>query len=373
MAQPPSTDAEKVAALRQLLPATGAGIYLDTATAGPLPAETAAAMVEADDWELRVGRAAAGRAEDLEQRLAEARAVLAALLGADPDELTPASGVASATLAGLLAMEWRRGDRLLVDAECEGEVLSATRLAARALNLELDVVADASSAPVAGARRVVVPAVSRVNGRRLASAQIAAELRRQGAGLIVDASLLVGAAAVSVHELGAEMLVTATDRWALGPEGTAALWLSSEAGSGGLMPVAGRLPRTALLGLARSVGWLEMYVGLEWAFERTALLARLLAEQLAAIEGVALLASPGSLAGIVSFRLPSAWAAEEAADELGRRVFAIVRPLTEHNALRASVSWFNSEEELSRFAGAVAELARHTPESLPRRPALTIL
>jgi len=372
MVQLPPTDAEKVAALRQLLPATGAGIYLDTATAGPLPAETAAAMVEADEWELRVGRAAAGREEDLEQRLAEARAVLAALLGADPDLLTPAAGVASATLAGLLALNWRRGDRLMVDDECEPEVLSATRLAARALGLQLDVVADALSDPATDARRVVVPAVSPMTGRRLASARTAADLRRQGAGLILDASLLVAAAAVSVDELGAEMLVTATDRWALGPEGTAALWLSPDAASG-VVPVAGRLPRTALLGLARSVGWLEMYVGLEWAFERTAFLVRLLVEQLAAIDGVGLLAPQDPLAGIVTFRLPPAWGAEAAADELGRRVFAIVRPLPEHKALRASVSWFNSDEELSRFAGAVAELARHTPETLPRRPALTIL
>ena len=373
MAQLPPTDAEKVAALRQLLPATGAGIYLDTATAGPLPAETAAAMVEADEWELRVGRAAAGREEDLEQRLAEARAVLAALLGADPDQLTPAAGVASATLAGLLALDWRRGDRLIVDDECEPEVLSATRLAARALGLQLDVVADALSGRATDTRRVVVPAVSPITGRRLASTWTAADLGRQGAGLIVDASLLVAAAAVSVDELGAEMLVTATDRWALGPEGTAALWLSTDAASGGVAPVAGRLPRTALLGLARSVGWLEMYVGLEWAFERTALLVRLLVEQLAALAGVVLLAPPDSLAGIVTFRLPSVWGAAAAADELGRRVFAIVRPLNEHNALRASVSWFNSEEEMSRFADAVAELARHTPETLPRRPALSIL
>ena len=373
MAQPPSTDAEKVAALRQLLPATGAGIYLDTATAGPLPAETAAAMVEADEWELRVGRAAAGREEDLQQRLAEARAVLAALLGADPDRLTPAAGVASATLAGLLALDWRRGDRLIADDECGPEVLSASRLAARALDLQLEVVADARSKPAAGARRLVMPAVSAITGRRLASALTAAELGRQGVGLIVDASLLVGAAAVSVDELGAEMLVTAADRWALGPEGTAALWLSTEAGSSGNAPITGRLPRTALLGLARSVGWLEMYVGLEWAFERTARLVAWVAEQLAAVEGVGLLAPPDSLAGIVTFRLPPAWASEEAADELGRRVFAIVPPVAGHNALRASLSWFNSEEELSRFVGAVAELARHTPATLPRRPALTIL
>ena len=85
------SDEAKVARLRELIPATSAGIYLDTAYRGPLPAETAAAMREADDWELRVGRATEGRAEDFAQRRAEAQAVIAALIGADPDEIVPRS------------------------------------------------------------------------------------------------------------------------------------------------------------------------------------------------------------------------------------------------------------------------------------------
>ena len=96
-------DDSKVSRLRELLPATSAGIYLDTATFGPLPAETAAAMREADDWELKVGRATVGRVEDVEQRVEEARAVLAALLVADPSEVVLTPGVDAAfELAGRL-------------------------------------------------------------------------------------------------------------------------------------------------------------------------------------------------------------------------------------------------------------------------------
>ena len=98
------TDEQKVARLRELLPATSAGIYLDTATFGPLPAETAAAMREADDWELKVGRATVGRDEDMEQRVEEARAVIAALLVADPSEIVLTPGVdAAAALVGRIS------------------------------------------------------------------------------------------------------------------------------------------------------------------------------------------------------------------------------------------------------------------------------
>jgi len=43
-------DAEKLAAVREALPALGAGIYLNTGAVGPLPAETAAAMAEITEY-----------------------------------------------------------------------------------------------------------------------------------------------------------------------------------------------------------------------------------------------------------------------------------------------------------------------------------
>src|SRR3989304_4847920 len=46
---------EKLAAIRAALPATGAGIYLNTGTSGPLPAATVRAMRELEDWEERGG------------------------------------------------------------------------------------------------------------------------------------------------------------------------------------------------------------------------------------------------------------------------------------------------------------------------------
>ena len=370
MAQPPTSEAEKVAALRDLLPATGAGIYLDTATAGPLPAETAAAVREAEEWELRVGRAAAGREEDVEQRASEVQAVVAALIGAEPADVVPAAGVGQALALGLHGLDWRAGDRLLASPSNDPLLLEAARRACRPLGVE--VVVDALDGALPDATRVVLlPAVAPASGRLMPILEIAARLRANGVRLAVDASFAAGAMPFSVSELGAELAVLACDRWALGPEATAALWRSGGRSKASVASMG--LARTAMIGLARSIGWLEMYVGLEWAFERTGRLARGLADELEASEGVELLTRTEAMAGIVTFRLPASWSAAEAADELGRRVFAIVRPLPTLNAIRASVAWFNTEEELGRFAEAVAELARHTPETLPRRPSLTIL
>lgn len=288
------SDEAKIRELRQLLPATSAGIYLDTATRGPMSAEVAAAMREADEWELTVGRVWDGREEDVAQRHEEARAVVGALIGADPASVTLTHGLPDAL--------------------------------------------------------------------ELARAQVGT------AGRIVDASHRVGVIGLQVVALQAEAVVFAADRWLLGPEGTGALWLRDASG----LHARRDIPRTTLIGLARSVGWLEMYVGLDWIYERTQRLARRLFEALEAIDGVEVVTPSDEMAAIVTFRLAN-WRAAEAGDELSRRVHALVRPLPDLDAIRASVGWFNTEAELDGFAGAVAEMARHTPATLPRRPSLIVL
>ena len=295
---PRDADADKVRRLRELLPATGAGIYLDTAYRGPLPAETHAAMAEAEEWELRVGRAAEGREEDFAQKRDEARAVIAALIAADPDDI-----------------------RLVAAAD------------------------EPKHAPL----------VDPLTGERIA-----------GARAEIDATLAVGAIPVDVSVLGADRVYFAGDRWLLGPEGIGAVWERVHGSS----RRDHELGRTQVLGLARSIGWLEMYVGLDWVFARGKSLAERLYTQLAATDGVDVLTPAAGLATIVVFRL-SAWPVDDALDELRRRVFAIVGQ-TADGAIRASIGWFNTEDEIDRFAAAVAELARHTPQTLPRRPTLLV-
>jgi selenocysteine lyase/cysteine desulfurase len=315
MAPSHESDAQRLSALREMLPATGAGIYLDTATRGPLPAEAAEAMREAFDWDVRVGRVMPGREDDVAQRASEARAVIAAVLGAtDPDAIVLTHGREDGLQAGRQA-------------------------------LGLDGAAADHVDPVSGA-------LNDSHGVRL-----------------LDATLSAGAIRLNVEQLGVEAVAVAGDRWLLGPEGIGALWLRDGAMARALPER--ELSRQLLLGLARSVGWLAMFVGLEWAYERTAALAARLSQALDDGDGVELLtSSPG--AAVVSFRLRS-WPAEDAADELNHRVQALTRPLAEPNVVRASVGWFNTEAEIDRFAEAVLELGRHTPESLPRRPRLVVL
>lgn len=397
---PSDAEREKVARLRELLPATGAGIYLDTAYRGPIPAETAAAMREADDWELRVGRAAEGRAEDAAQRRSEARAVIAALVGGDPADICLTTGDEQALATACWAPDWKPGDRALTLSTASDGILAALAGVQARLGVQLDFIDEASPAAIRAAmstatRLVVLPHVAPDTGALLAIGEIARVLGDGGAWLAVDASLSAGALPIDAANLGADFIVMPGDRWLLGPEDTGALWVGPRPRAEGLATLAGSgafetlyasvarpwpdarrfepggLSRTSVLGLARSVGWLEMFVGLEWMFERGRRLAQRLRDSLVGSVGVEVLTPADAIATSVVFRLRG-WSVDEALDELRRRAFAILGTAPGGEALRASVAWFNTEEELDRFAAAVAELGHHTPESLPRRPPLIV-
>jgi L-cysteine/cystine lyase len=285
-------------------------------------------MADADDWDLRTGRGGADRADDVAERDAEARGVVAALLGAEPDDIVLTHGVRDA-------------------------ISVAKRLTARG-------------------RLSIVEHVDPDSGR---AAQLDRQRTSNGPWLL-DASNSAGVVPLAVEESGAAFVALVGHRWLLGPEGTGALWVDRRrlgvtdlAGARGLMDP---LPRRAILGLARSIGWLEMYVGLPWLYERTAALARLLRHRLAAIPRVELRSPLDDSAAMAVFSI-GAWNANDAIHELGARCFAVLGPPIDRGRLCVSVGAWNTEEELKRFVAAVELLAAHTADTLPRRPGLIVL
>jgi len=399
----------KLAALREALPAMSAGIYLNTGTAGPIPSEAARAMREYEDVGVRLGRADVPGWMAYLERMEECRAVLTALLGAGPNEVALTHSTTDGMNVGSWAVDWRPGDRALTT-NAEHPALLGPLLAVRdAFGVELDIVdieggADEAlvleriaAALTPRTRLVSLSHVLWTNGAVLPVAAIGRLAHARGAWFLVDGAQSVGAIPVSVAEIGADFIAFAGQKWLLGPEGTGGLWASPraiaearQAASGYLsysaLDLGGRgqrwasarrfeattFHRPSIVALARSVGWMEMFVDLDWATERAMRLARATADRLAAIPGLTMLTPRGSMATLISFRV-GGWTADELWVELSGRVFAITRTIAALDALRISVGFFNSEEEIERFVAAVAEVARYTPATLPRRPAIQIL
>ena len=113
MVAPFSPDAEKLTAVREALPSLSAGIYLNTGSVGPMPAETAAAMADIANYERDLGRAHPDYFVDSLARMAEARAGVAAVLGTD----VAAVGLTHSTTDGMnaasLLPDWRDGGRVV--------------------------------------------------------------------------------------------------------------------------------------------------------------------------------------------------------------------------------------------------------------------
>jgi L-cysteine/cystine lyase len=124
--------------------------------------------------------------------------------------------------------------------------------------------------------------------------------------------------------------------------------------------------------MARAIGWLTMFVGLEFVHRRIAEQAGRAHDALSAIEGLTVLTPRDRMAGLISFRIEG-WEARAALDELQARTFAIARTVPPLDAIRISIGFWATEDELDRFIDGVRLLAGHAPATLPPRRTLTIV
>ena len=409
MVGPNPPDADRRAVLWAALPALEAGIYLNTGSVGPMPVETAAAMAEIAEYELRTGRAHTDYWMETLQRMAEARAAVAAVLTADASDVALTHSTTDGVNLGIWGIDWRPGDRAVTTSlEHPGGVGALINLRQR-LGVDLvfvdvaphrtegEILADFDQAVDARTRAVAVSHVLWATGAVLPIAAIAEMAHARGAVVVVDGAQSAGAVPVDVGATGADVYAISAQKWLLGPEGMGAVAITAAARDrlrpafGGHLafetvepsgvatpwPDArrfewGSFHRPSIVGMARSIGWLSMFVGLDWLYGSASRLAGWAADRLAAIDGVEVLTPRDRMATLVSFRI-AGWPVQAALEELGARVFAVARSVPPLGALRISVGAFNTEEELDRFIGAVELLAAHTPETIPPRRTLTML
>jgi L-cysteine/cystine lyase len=403
------SDSDKLAAVRAALPSLSAAIQLNTGTAGPIPAEVAVAMAELEAYERDFGRAQHEYFLDSQQRMDEARAAVAAVLGGDLDEVAITHAATDGMNLGTWSVDWAGGGRAVTTCHehaggvgplymvCDrfGVDLAFAEFAGNASDDEILAQFDRLVTP--GTKLVSFSHVLWTSGLVMPVARIAELARERGALVLVDGAQAAGAIPVNVRDLGIDMYAIPAQKWLLGPEGLGALWMRRELiptvessfagyltfeshdsrGNRVLQTDARRFQvtnyhRPSVLGMARALGWLTMFVGLEFVYRRGAAMAHRAAELLAAIDGVELLTPRDRMAGLISFRI-AGWEPQAALDELSARTFAIARTLPPLNALRISVGFWVTEDEIDRFVDGVRLLAAHTPETIPPRRSLTIV
>ena len=403
------SDADKLAAVRAALPSLSAAIQLNTGSVGPMPAEAAAAMAQLADYERDFGRAQVEYWDESKQRIDEARAGVAAVLGGELDEVAITHAATDGMNAGTWSLDWRDGGRavttchehpagvgpLYMIADRHGVDLGFAEFTGNASDDEIVARFDRLITP--GTKLVSISHVLWTTGLVMPVRRIADIAHERGALMLVDGAQAAGAIPVSVRDLGADMYAIPAQKWLLGPEGLGALWVRRELledarstfatyftfasvdsrGNRSLTEDARRFQsvgfhRPSIVGMARSIGWLTMYVGLDFVYRHGAEMAHYAADRLAEIDGVELLTPRDRMAGLITFRIRG-WEIQPALDELQARTFAIARTLPLVDGLRMSVGFWTTEDEIERFLEGVRVLAAHTPESIPPRRTLTIV
>ena len=405
------SDADKLVAVRAALPSLAAAIQLNTGSVGPMPAEVAAAMAQLSEYERDFGRAQQEYWLETAQRIDEARAGVAAVLTADLDEVALTHAVTDGMNAGTWAIDWRDGGRAVTTCHEHPGGVGPLYMVCDRFGVDLafaEFAGDASDDEIVsqferlitpGTKLVSISHVLWTSGLVLPVRRIADIAHERGARVLVDGAQAAGAIPVSVRDLGADMYAIPAQKWLLGPEGLGALWVSRELlereearatfgtyftfsssdsrGNRTVQADARRFQvvgyhRPSVVGMARAIGWLTMYVGLDFVYRRGAAMAAYARDRLAEIDGVEVLTPRDRMAGLVSFRI-GGWEIEPALEELQTRTFSIARTIPLVNALRMSVGFWTTEDEIDRFADGVRLLASHTPESLPPRRTLTIV
>ena len=349
----------KVKLARECLPVTDEYAYLDTGSLGPISAIYSEALARCTNEDLAMGRALARRFERIDEAKARIRSEVASLLGADPAEIELTRGTRDGIGKLLGRMRWSPGDEV-VTTQLEFPPCADT---INALTQTEGVVVQIAEVPedniedidwleqclTPRTRLVAVSGVAYTTGQRLPLDRIAELAAARGARTLVDGAQLAGAAALDLGRTRIDFLAMPLQKWLLGPEGLGALYLRAGAlSTPGSEGTAQGWP--VLQACAEHLAWMRVSLGWEWVHQRTRRLGIYARGALGDIDGLSLV-TPDAHAGLVAIRCERD-SSQQLADNL-KFWNLIVRHRPELDLLRISTAFFNTENEIDRFAEAI--------------------
>lgn len=247
---------------RSLFPTLEARAYLNHAAISPPSQRVHAAVLEVITHYAAQGMGALFRWLEQRERL---RGQLAALVGADSDEIGYVANTTAGVRAVALCVPWTPGDRVVVLAGEFPANVTPWQRAAELYDLRLqwlraqDFLGPSGTGLQAledalrqGVRMVAVSAVQFQTGLHMPLREIGALCRQHGAELFVDAIQGCGVVPIDVEALQIDYLACGSHKWLMALEGVAFLYVRREQAAA-LRPVV--------------AGWLSHEDGLRFLFE----------------------------------------------------------------------------------------------------------
>ena len=380
-----------VVGLRASIPALQNTIYLNSGGSAPSPRRVLDAMHGYLDRQSLQGPFTQPMLAEEVRTEKALRSTLAQTIGAAAAEITICNNTTDGINLVSGGVDWREGDEVLItDQEHASGLLPWFYLRDR-----FGIVVKTVTLPADGhgipelfeaqmtprTRLVCVSHASWCTGLLLPVREIAAAAHRHGSAVLIDGAQGPGHLPVDVKDLGCDFYALSGQKWLMGPHGSGAFYVSSEAvwqpvpshlgwASASRVTVGGEYSmhpdgrryeyattnHAVLSGLTAA---LELYLehGAMDVFERILSLSDTMEAQLRSIPGTEIISPRGAglSTGLLSFRIS------------GRKPQTIVSVLWEQyriacrwvdpEAVRLSIHIFNTEDELSTVAKAIQQIA----------------
>lgn len=370
--------------IRREMPAVDRWVYMNTGTTGPLPLRAIRTMENQSQTEAEQGRIdpevhrkAAELKEELRKRWAE-------MVGAAPTSIALTHNTTEGVGLALAGLEWNEDDEVITtNLEHSGVIMPLHLLSQRRgvrvrfVDLgtgEVDMIAALERALTPRTRMIAFSHVSYRTGAVLPMEQAAAWAREKGVWTLVDGAQGVGALPLRLSGTGVDFYAMPGQKWLCGPEGCGALYVAEDrldevnptlVGWAGLRRM-GPWPEVVyhpdarkfevssasvplFAGMLASLQFVEE-VGREPVYRRTRRLAGLFRSRLREMAGVRVV-TPEDHAGLVTFEVDGQ--SPEAVLERLRSRGVLMRTIPGSPWVRASLGFFNSEDEIDRAVAAI--------------------
>tara|TARA_B100000029_G_scaffold250534_1_gene247595 strand:- start:603 stop:1727 length:1125 start_codon:yes stop_codon:yes gene_type:complete len=368
--------------------------YLNTGWSGPPPRRVAEAMKHRIDEELEKGPIMAEVLEAGREIQAQAREAAARVFNATVDEVLVTRNTTEGINIVLSGLDWQQGDEIVICDMEHGSVIAPSQLVGQRYGVNVKVAditaTDSSEAILTKIEAAITPKTRMVfvshilyaTGRRMPAEELRALTKGKGILLMLDGAQTGGHIELDMARSGFDFYSIPGQKWLLGYEGSGALFIKREhlervhpAHTGGrgiarpadahnFQPVADTMEK--FLGGSVSVpvqaAFLEAAkfieeVGIGNIEQRNLDLAESAKAKLSEIPGVTV-TSPlerRDSSGLVSFAVDGQDPVS-VVERLWANHRLVVRQVGYPAATRASIHFFNTEEDIDLLVGGVREL-----------------
>ena len=385
--------------LRDEIPVLANLTYLNTGWSGPPPRRVAQALKDRVDLELEEGPTSLPVQESGRATQAQARQAAARLFNADPEAVMVTRNTTEGLNIVLSGLDWQEGDEIITCNLEHGSVLITSLVTGKRHGVTVRVVdldphdsretilSKFEAAFTSRTRLLFVSHVEYSTGLRMPAAELTRLAHDRGAQIMLDGAQTGGHIQLDMAAEGFDYYSIPGQKWLLGYEGVGALYIRREliervhpAHSGGravLHPEDHRVDYDNVqlnaadmekfhggsssvplqAAFLEAVSFIEE-IGVQEIEERNRQLAARLKRQLGDIPAVQVYSpmEPDLSSGLVSFAL-SGWEPPAAVERLWNDHRIVVRQVGYPPGIRASLHFFNTEDEVDQLAQAVKGLA----------------